>query len=157
MFLFKNFIHQNLVENYSVIWKKVLWKIEKNISFVGLNEMQHWNWRRKLKSKNPSLVMHNYVFWNRLKSYFYLIIVWNSEILTLKNLTLFGHNMRSWFIFFSVWLPSLKCLTCEPVKINITCCLRFPRFLRILLLQSSKTNNNALDIDAIYNLKLRKV
>jgi hypothetical protein len=34
--------------------------------------------------------------------------------------------------------------------------LNFPRCLSILLLQSSKTDNNALDIDAIYNLKLRK-
>jgi hypothetical protein len=31
--------------------------------------------------------------------------------------------------------------------------LNFPR---CLLLQTSKTDNNALDIDAIYNLKLRK-
>jgi hypothetical protein len=28
--------------------------------------------------------------------------------------------------------------------------------LTILLLQTSKTDNNALDIDAVYNLKLRK-
>jgi hypothetical protein len=34
--------------------------------------------------------------------------------------------------------------------------LNFPRYLSILLLQTSKTDNNALDIDAIYNLKLRK-
>jgi hypothetical protein len=34
--------------------------------------------------------------------------------------------------------------------------LNFPRFLSILLLQTIKTDNNALDIDAIYNLKLRK-
>jgi hypothetical protein len=34
--------------------------------------------------------------------------------------------------------------------------LNFPRFLSILLLETSKTDNNALDIDAIYNLKLRK-
>jgi hypothetical protein len=32
--------------------------------------------------------------------------------------------------------------------------LNFPRSL--LLLQSSKTDNSALDIDAVYNLKLRK-
>jgi hypothetical protein len=32
----------------------------------------------------------------------------------------------------------------------------FPRCLSILLLQTSRTDNNALDIDAIYNLKLRK-
>jgi hypothetical protein len=32
----------------------------------------------------------------------------------------------------------------------------FPRCLSILLLQTSKTGNNALDIDAIYNLKLGK-
>jgi hypothetical protein len=34
--------------------------------------------------------------------------------------------------------------------------LNFPRCLSILLLQTSKTDNNALDIYAIYNLKLRK-
>jgi hypothetical protein len=34
--------------------------------------------------------------------------------------------------------------------------LNFVRCLSILLLQTSKTDNNALDIDAIYNLKLRK-
>jgi hypothetical protein len=34
--------------------------------------------------------------------------------------------------------------------------LNFPRCLSILLLKTSKTDNNALDIDAIYNLKLRK-
>jgi hypothetical protein len=33
--------------------------------------------------------------------------------------------------------------------------LNFPRGLSILL-QTSKTDNNGLDIDAIYNLKLRK-
>jgi hypothetical protein len=31
--------------------------------------------------------------------------------------------------------------------------LDFPRCLSILLLQTTKTDNNALDIDAIYNLK----
>jgi hypothetical protein len=34
--------------------------------------------------------------------------------------------------------------------------LNFPRYLSILLLQTSKTVNNALDIGAIYNLKLKK-
>jgi hypothetical protein len=34
--------------------------------------------------------------------------------------------------------------------------LNFPRCLSIHLLHTSKTDNNALDIDAIYNLKLRK-
>jgi hypothetical protein len=34
--------------------------------------------------------------------------------------------------------------------------LNFPQCLSILLLQTSKTDNNALDTDAIYNLKLRK-
>jgi hypothetical protein len=32
--------------------------------------------------------------------------------------------------------------------------LNFQRCLNILLLQTSKTDNNALDIEAIYNLKL---
>jgi hypothetical protein len=35
--------------------------------------------------------------------------------------------------------------------------LSSPRCLSILQLQTSKTDNNALDIDAIYNLKLRKI
>jgi hypothetical protein len=34
--------------------------------------------------------------------------------------------------------------------------LNFPRCLSVLLLQTSKTDNNALDIEAIYNLKIRK-
>jgi hypothetical protein len=34
--------------------------------------------------------------------------------------------------------------------------LNFQRCLSIFLLQTSKTDNNALDIDDIYNLKLRK-
>jgi hypothetical protein len=34
--------------------------------------------------------------------------------------------------------------------------LHFLQCLTIILLQTSKTDNNALDIDAIYNLKLRK-
>jgi hypothetical protein len=34
--------------------------------------------------------------------------------------------------------------------------LNFPRCLCNFLLQTSKTGNNALDIHAIYNLKLRK-
>jgi hypothetical protein len=46
-------------------------------------------------------------------------------------------------------------LTCGPIKMNVTG-LNFPRYLSILLLQNSKTDNNALDIDAIYNLKLKK-
>jgi hypothetical protein len=33
----------------------------------------------------------------------------------------------------------------------------FSRNLSILLLHTSKTDNNALDIDAIYNLKLGKI
>jgi hypothetical protein len=32
-----------------------------------------------------------------------------------------------------------------------------PRCLSLLLLQTSKTDNNALDIDAIYNLKLNLI
>jgi hypothetical protein len=42
------------------------------------------------------------------------------------------------------------------IKMNINILLNFPRSLSILLLQTSKTDNNALDIDAIYNLKLGK-
>jgi hypothetical protein len=37
-----------------------------------------------------------------------------------------------------------------------TMLLNFPRCLSILLLQTGKTDNNTLDIDAVYNLKLRK-
>jgi hypothetical protein len=47
--------------------------------------------------------------------------------------------------------PDMRTYQNEP---NIL--LNFPRCLSILLLQTSKTGNNALDIDAIYNLKLRK-
>jgi hypothetical protein len=35
--------------------------------------------------------------------------------------------------------------------------LNFQRCLSILLLQTSESDNNAVDIDAIYNLKLRKI
>jgi hypothetical protein len=35
-----------------------------------------------------------------------------------------------------------------------TLLLNFPRCVSIFLLQTSKTDNNALDIDGIYNLKL---
>jgi hypothetical protein len=35
--------------------------------------------------------------------------------------------------------------------------LNFPQCLSILLLQASETDNNALDIDAIYNLKLNLI
>jgi hypothetical protein len=34
--------------------------------------------------------------------------------------------------------------------------LNLPRCLSIFLLQTNKTDNNGLDIDAIYNLKLKK-
>jgi hypothetical protein len=34
--------------------------------------------------------------------------------------------------------------------------LNFPRCLSLLLLQTSKFDNNALDIDAVFNLKLKK-
>jgi hypothetical protein len=34
--------------------------------------------------------------------------------------------------------------------------LNIPQCLSILLVQTSKTDNNALDIDAMYNFKLRK-
>jgi hypothetical protein len=47
-----------------------------------------------------------------------------------------------------------KLLTSGPIKMNML--LNFPRCLSILLLQTSKTDKNALDIEAIYNLKLRK-
>jgi hypothetical protein len=52
----------------------------------------------------------------------------------------------------TVWFPPPKCLTYYEHNML----LNFPQCLSILLLQTSKTGNNALDIDAIYNLKLRK-
>jgi hypothetical protein len=42
------------------------------------------------------------------------------------------------------------------IMCRVTMLLNFPRCLSILLLQTGKTDNNALDIDAVYNLKLRK-
>jgi hypothetical protein len=53
----------------------------------------------------------------------------------------------------TVWFPSLKCLTCGPIKINITCCWisRDPSICK-----TGKSDNNALDIDAIYYLNLEK-
>jgi hypothetical protein len=66
--------------------------------------------------------------------------------------------MRGHDLFFNVGcivlFLSLKCLTCGQNKHNIL--LNFPQCLSILLLQTIKTENNALDIDAIYNLKLKK-
>jgi hypothetical protein len=53
----------------------------------------------------------------------------------------------------SVWLPSLK----RTYQKEYNMLLNFPRCLSILLLQTSKPDNNALDIDAIYNLKLNLI
>jgi hypothetical protein len=66
-----------------------------------------------------------------------------------------GHDL-----FFLRWTHCLIFVTKLP---DVGTCqnehnmlLNSPRRLSILLLETSKTDNNALDIDAIYNLKLRK-
>jgi hypothetical protein len=57
-----------------------------------------------------------------------------------------GHTVRS-----VTKVPDLR--TCQNEHNML---LNFPQCLSILPLQTSKTGNNALDILAIYNLKLRK-
>jgi hypothetical protein len=69
---------------------------------------------------------------------------------------LFWHcGRRPWFIFLT--LDTLISVTKMPhmrtYQSNNT---NFKRCRSILLLQTSKTDNNALDINAIYNLKLKK-
>jgi hypothetical protein len=44
----------------------------------------------------------------------------------------------------------------QPYQSEHNMLLNFPRCVSILLLQTSKTDNNALEIDALYNLKLGK-
>jgi hypothetical protein len=61
-------------------------------------------------------------------------------------------NGRPWFIFLMLdTLFDFSSLKCRPVKVNITCCWISRD---VWVLQTSKTDNNALDIDVIYNLKL---
>jgi hypothetical protein len=64
------------------------------------------------------------------------------------------------YLFFERWthclisvtkMPDMRIYQNEPNML-----LNFPRCVSILLLQTSKTDNSALNIDAIYNLKLRK-
>jgi hypothetical protein len=52
----------------------------------------------------------------------------------------------------TVWFPP----DMQPYQSEHNMLLNFPRCVSILLLQTSKTENNALEIDALYNLKLRK-
>jgi hypothetical protein len=71
------------------------------------------------------------------------------------------HNNFQWFIVLEAMI---YCFNVEHTKgpdmriyqSEHNMLLNFPRCLSILLLQTSKTDNNALHIDAIYNLKLRK-
>jgi hypothetical protein len=60
-----------------------------------------------------------------------------------------GHDF---FLMLVTKVPDMR--TCQNEH-NVL--LNFPGCLSILLLQTSKTDNSVLDIDAIYNLKLRKV
>jgi hypothetical protein len=68
--------------------------------------------------------------------------------------------MESHDLFFQRWTHCLisvsKVLDMRTYQNEHNMLLNFPQCLSILLLQNSKTDNNALDIDAIYNLKLRK-
>jgi hypothetical protein len=63
------------------------------------------------------------------------------------------------FFFFS-WTACLISVTKVPdmrmYQNEHNMLLNFPRCLSILQLQTNKTDNNALDIDVVYNLKLRK-
>jgi hypothetical protein len=61
-----------------------------------------------------------------------------------------GHD----YFFFTVGHTKVPDMRTYQNEHNIL--LNFPPRLSILLLQTSKTDNNALDIDAIYNLKLIK-
>jgi hypothetical protein len=75
---------------------------------------------------------------------------------------LFWHNGRPCFIFFFLrWTHCLISVTkvrdMRTYQNEHNMLLNFPQCLSILLLQTSKTDNNALDIDAIYNVKLRKI
>jgi hypothetical protein len=61
--------------------------------------------------------------------------------------------MEGHYVFFNVGhtvlFPSLKCLTGGPIKMNIVAEFLANLLLSILLLQTRKTDNNALDINAI--------
>jgi hypothetical protein len=68
--------------------------------------------------------------------------------------------MGGYYLFFLRWTHYLISVTKVPdirtYQNEHNMLLNFPRCLSILLLQTSKTDKNALDIEAIYNLKLRK-
>jgi hypothetical protein len=65
-----------------------------------------------------------------------------------------GHDLF-FNVGHTVWFPSLKYMRTYQNEHDML--LNFPRCLCILLLETSKTDNNALDFEAIYNLKLRKI
>jgi hypothetical protein len=68
-----------------------------------------------------------------------------------------GHDLFLYFLTLDTLLISVTKVPDRPTYQNEhNMLLHFPGCLNILLLQTSKTDNNALDIDAIYNLKLRK-
>jgi hypothetical protein len=68
--------------------------------------------------------------------------------------------MGSHDLFFLRWTACLISVTKVPdmrmYQNEHNMLLNFPRCLSILQLQTNKTDNNALDIDVVYNLKLRK-
>jgi hypothetical protein len=63
-------------------------------------------------------------------------------------------------LFFQRWthclISVIKVPDMQTYQSEHNMLLNFPRCLSILLLQTSKIDNNALDIDAIHNLKLVK-
>jgi hypothetical protein len=64
-------------------------------------------------------------------------------------------------IFGKMLRKSQRIKTIVTISIIIKCIIMYNFFVSLIvskcnLLQTSKTDNNALDIDAIYNLKLRK-
>jgi hypothetical protein len=80
------------------------------------------------------------------------VIIWKFMCQTKPCFGIMGSHDLFFNVGHTVSFPSLKCLTCGAIKMNITIMLlNLARCLSILLLQ---TDNNALDIDAIYNLKL---
>jgi hypothetical protein len=59
--------------------------------------------------------------------------------------------------FFNILISVTKVPDMQTYQNEHNMLLNFPWWMSILLLYTSKTDNNALDIDAIYNLKLRKI
>jgi hypothetical protein len=122
------------------------------------------------KAKNTRFFKNRKMFQRMLHCFvnFDDVIIWKFMCQTKPSWRKCKHRshcfgiMGSHELFFNVGhtvsFPSLKCLTCGAIKMNITIMLlNLVRCLNILLLQTTKTDNNAPDIDAIYNLKLRKI